>query len=49
MKGALEEAVKEIIKDEQFDRNELFRVFCNAIGRKCNTWEKVSNNDIELD
>lgn len=47
MKGALEEAVSNIIPDVDFDRDELFREFVIAVGRKCLQWENVPDSCIK--
>jgi hypothetical protein len=49
MRSALEAAVKEVIPQAQFDRQVLFRAFKRAVGRKCNTWESVSDSNVEVD
>ncbi|WP_269522604.1 hypothetical protein [Coraliomargarita parva] len=46
---ALEDAVKEVIPDAYFDRYELFRAFRRAVGRKCSTWENVSDSNVDVD
>ena len=47
IKRALEDAVNRTIPNAQFDRNQLFREFRKAVGRKCSTWEKVPDRYIE--
>jgi hypothetical protein len=47
MKRALEAAVDEVLPDAKIDRNELYRAFRRAVGRKCSTWETVSDSDVE--
>lgn len=47
MKRALEDAVNHTIEDAVFDRNQLFREFKRAVGRKCNDWEIVNDVDVE--
>ncbi len=49
VRRALEEAVKQVIPDAQFDTRTLFKAFVRAVGRKCNTWERVSDSYVELD
>lgn len=46
---ALEAAVKEVIPDTEFDQYDLFRAFKRAVGRKCNTWERVRDSSVESD
>jgi len=41
MKRALEAAVQDVAPNADIDRNELFRSFRRAVGRKCNTWVDV--------
>lgn len=48
IKLALEDAVNRTIPDVRFDRNQLFREFCRAVGRKCSTWERIPNHLVEL-
>ena len=49
MRNALEAAVQEVLPDAgSFDRYELFRAFRRAVGRKCNTWESISDSDVEM-
>lgn len=49
MKRALEDAVKRILPGAEFDRNQLFREFRRAVGRKCSTWERVSDSHVDFD
>jgi hypothetical protein len=44
MRNALEEAVREVLPDADFDRAELFRGFKRAVRRKCGTWEQVRDD-----
>lgn len=49
MRSALEAAVKEVVPDAgNFDRYTLFRAFRRAVGRKCNTWEQVPDNYVDM-
>ncbi len=41
MKRALEQAVRRQFPDADINRNALFKDFKRAVGRKCNTWERV--------
>ena len=43
MTRALEEAVSRMLPDANIDRNELYREFRGAVGRKCSTWANVSD------
>lgn len=45
---ALEIAVREVLPEAQFDSFALFRAFRRAVGRKCNTWERVSDSYVEV-
>jgi hypothetical protein len=47
MKRALEDAVNAVVRGARVDRNELFRAFSRAVGRKCSTWENVPDNFVE--
>jgi hypothetical protein len=49
IKRALEDAVNRTIPNAQFDRNQLFREFLKAVGRKCSTWERIPDRFIESD
>ena len=44
---ALDEAVRMEIPNAEFNQHQLFRNFCRAVGRKCNTWESVPNQYVE--
>jgi hypothetical protein len=46
MKAALEKAVNDVLPRAEFDRNELFRAFRRAVGRKCNEWEEVPDSHV---
>ncbi|MEE8253606.1 MAG: hypothetical protein V3R17_06700 [Hyphomicrobium sp.] len=41
IRHALEDTVRSVIPDAQFDQYELFREFRRAVGRRCMTWENV--------
>lgn len=47
MKRALEDAISELLPQANVDRDELYRAFRRAVGRKCSTWVNVSDNDVE--
>lgn len=49
MKRALEDAVRRVMPNANVDRNQLFREFRRAVGRKCSTWESVPDQYIECD
>lgn len=49
MKRALDDAVKRILPDAEFNRNQLFREFKRAVGRKCSTWERVPDDHVDVD
>jgi len=48
MARALEQAVKEVLPDVEFDRRTLFRAFKRAVRRKCNTWEEVPDQHVRI-
>jgi hypothetical protein len=47
IRRALEETVKTVVPDVNFDAHQLFREFTRNIGRICNTWETVPDQYIE--
>jgi hypothetical protein len=47
IRRALQEAVLRVIPNAEFDRNQLFREFVRAVGRKCRTWESVPDHYVE--
>lgn len=49
MKRALEDAADRCFPGVAVDRNELFREFVKAVGRKCSTWERVPDRYIKPD
>jgi len=48
-RGALEDAVLEVLPNAQFDRHALFRAFKRAVRRKCSSWARVSDSHVEKD
>lgn len=44
---ALADAVNETVDGAEFDENELFAAFKHAVGRKCNTWERVPDRYVQ--
>jgi len=48
LRKALRVAVHRVIPDATFDERTLFREFKRAVGRKCSTWERVNDRDVEL-
>ena len=46
---ALQDAVREVIPDANFDPYELFRAFERAVRRKCGTWEHVPDQFVKKD
>jgi hypothetical protein len=48
MRNALEAAVRQVLPDANFDRNELFRAFQREVSRKCRTWEKVRDKYVKM-
>jgi len=49
IRKALTTAVNNVIPDAEFDERQLFREFRRAVGRKCNTWERVPDQYVETD
>lgn len=47
MKRALEDALSRFMPDANIDRNELYREFRKAVGRKSSTWVDVNDQDVE--
>jgi hypothetical protein len=47
MRRALEDAVREVIPDVEFDSYELFRVFKRRLRSKCQIWERVPDQCIK--
>jgi hypothetical protein len=47
MKRALEDAVSRALPHANIDRNELYREFCRAVGRKASIWVNVSDHDVK--
>jgi len=47
VKRALEDAVKEVLPSARVDSDDLYRAFRRAIGRKCNTWERVPDSNVD--
>jgi len=48
MRRALERAVDEVIPDAEYDSRELFRAFRRAVAAKCNTWESVPDDYVDM-
>lgn len=46
---ALAETMSEHFPKENFDEREIFRTFKRQVYRKCNVWEDVPNDYVELD
>ena len=46
MKRALEDAISQVLPGANIDRNELYRAFRRAVGRKCSTWPNVSDSHV---
>lgn len=49
LKKALDDAVRRVLPNSQFDRNTLFKEFTRSVGRKCSTWERVPDRLVETD
>jgi len=48
-KGALEETLRKFAPHATVDRNQLYKEFKRAIGRKCRRWESVPDRCVDLD
>jgi hypothetical protein len=48
MRNALEAAVREVLPDAKFDRNDLFRAFKRAVRKKCSTWQNVRDDYVKV-
>jgi hypothetical protein len=48
MTRSLEQAVKEVLPEVEFDRRALFKAFKRAVRRKCNTWEEVPDQHVRV-
>lgn len=46
-RGALSDAVKEISPNLRFDEYALYKAFERAIRRRCRTWERVKDSNID--
>lgn len=46
MRRALAEAVRQVIPEAQFNEYNLFRAFKRAVGRKCDSWERVPDQHV---
>ena len=46
---ALEDSVKVVIPDAEFDKRELFKEFKRAIYRRCSVWERVPGHCVNDD
>lgn len=47
IRKALSIAVNNVIPNAEFDERQLFREFRRAVGRKCDTWERVPDQYID--
>lgn len=47
MKRSLEDALLRVLPNADVDRNELYREFRKAVGRKSSTWVDVPDHDVE--
>lgn len=48
MKRALEDALQRALPEVQFDRNEVYKEFRRAVGRKASDWVSVNDSDVEI-
>ena len=49
MRRALADAMNEVAPQAQVDPYNLFRAFKRAVRRKCNTWENVPSDCVDVD
>lgn len=49
MRKALEAAISDVLPDAVVDSRQLSRSFRRAVGRKCNTWERIPDHYVRLD
>lgn len=49
IRKALSATIKHHFPDLQFNDREIFRTFRRNVGRKCSTWETVSDDLVEKD
>lgn len=47
LKRALADAVDEVMPGADIDREELYRAFKRAIGRKCSTWVRIPDHYVQ--
>ena len=47
IKRALEDSVKQVIPEAEFDTRKLFREFKRSLAHRCNTWENVPDRYVE--
>lgn len=47
MKLALEQTIIYHFPTQTFDSRELFNTFKKMVSKRCNTWEKVSDDSVE--
>jgi hypothetical protein len=47
LKRALEDAVGEVMPGAHIDRDELYRAFKRAVGRKCSTWVRIPDHHVQ--
>jgi hypothetical protein len=49
IRKALVDALGRVAPGATVDAHQLFREFRRAVGRKCNTWERVPDQYVDLD
>ena len=48
IRNALELTIRQHFPNLDFDKRELFRTFIRMVSKKCNTWENVPDNFVQL-
>lgn len=48
IRKALGDAIQRTAPDAAVDRDQLFREFKRAVGRKCSAWEQVPDHCVEM-
>ena len=49
MRLALDEAVRKVVPDAEYDAFGLYREFVGAVRRKCRTWESIPDAYVDKD
>ncbi len=48
IKNALEAALKDVLPNTTIDKNQLYKAFYKAVGRKLSTWITVDDRDVTV-